>query len=496
MSISWPSDVSPSPALLVLPPDAASLDEANAAIELWEHYSGKTLDPSQRLVVFVIMAETADGRWAAATTGREMPRQNGKGDEIEVVELWGLVQRAEAILHTVHDAVLLASQAQQRMLAVLDKPDLRRLVKRKWLGTGQQMIEMRNGGIVWYRTRTGGGGRGVDDVSRLVVDEAQHATEEQLAAVTPTLLANANPQMNVMGTSAIAGRSDWWWSVRLRALGADPGAFGYVGHTAERVSLNERGEVVQLPVDVDDRALWSASNPAVASGRGQGMTFLEEQLKRMGPDSFAREHLGVWDPPPGDAHRGHKIPAAEWAATVHKDARPQGRVSFAYDVDIDGQSASISVASGSISAPYVETVEHRQRVGWLADRLVELVQAHDPISVGYNAAGPALEQLGSVSVAFRAAGLSTDILTPLGQAEYRAACGGFWSDVVEGRLRRPPNQLPLDLAGEDASDRPLGEGWVWDRRQATVPISPLVSATVARALLPVEVEPESQIFAF
>jgi hypothetical protein len=56
-----------------------------------------------------------------------MPRQNGKGDEIEVVELWGLVQRAEAILHTVHDAVLLASQAQQRMLGVLDKPqDLRR----------------------------------------------------------------------------------------------------------------------------------------------------------------------------------------------------------------------------------------------------------------------------------------------------------------------------------------------------------------------------------
>ena len=110
MSISWSLDVDPAPAMLVLPPAAASLDEAHAAIELWEHYSRKRLDPTQRLTVEVMMAETADGRWAASTTGREMPRQNGKGDEIEVVELWGLVQRAEAILHTVHDAVLLASQ--------------------------------------------------------------------------------------------------------------------------------------------------------------------------------------------------------------------------------------------------------------------------------------------------------------------------------------------------------------------------------------------------
>src|SRR5690606_25396502 len=140
----------------------------HAAIELWEHYSRKTLDPVQRLTVEVMMATTTDDRWAAATTGREMPRQNGKGDELEVVELWGLTQRGEAILHTVHDAVLLASQAQQRMLSVLDHADLRRLVKRKWQGTGQQMIEMRNGGVIWYRTRTGGGGRGVDDVDRLM----------------------------------------------------------------------------------------------------------------------------------------------------------------------------------------------------------------------------------------------------------------------------------------------------------------------------------------
>ena len=49
--MNWLLDATPSPALLVLPPAAASLDEAEAAIELWEYYSGKTADPTQRLVV-------------------------------------------------------------------------------------------------------------------------------------------------------------------------------------------------------------------------------------------------------------------------------------------------------------------------------------------------------------------------------------------------------------------------------------------------------------
>ena len=314
--MNWQLDAEPKPALLVLPPAAASLDEAHAAIELWEHYSRKTLDPTQRLTVEVMMAETAEGKWAASTTGREMPRQNGKGDELEVVELWGLVQRAEAILHTIHDAVLLATKTQQRMLALLEHPDLRRKVKRKWQGTGQQMIEMRNGGIIWYRTRTGGGGRGVDDINRLVVDEAQHATEEHLAAITPTLLANSNPQLNIAGTSALEGHSAWWWRIRRRALSESPGAFGYVGHTAEVVYLDDQGNIVQDPVDVADRRLWSANNPALSAGRGGGMEFLEEQLLRLGEEAFAREHLGVWDPPPSDRVTVAKIPAGDWAATA------------------------------------------------------------------------------------------------------------------------------------------------------------------------------------
>ncbi len=60
----WLHDAEPAPAILVLPDVAASLDEADAACELWEHYSGKTLDPTQRLTVQVMLAQDDAGRLA------------------------------------------------------------------------------------------------------------------------------------------------------------------------------------------------------------------------------------------------------------------------------------------------------------------------------------------------------------------------------------------------------------------------------------------------
>ncbi len=466
MSINWLLDVAPPPALLVLPPAAASLDEAHAAIELWEHYSRKTLDPTQRLTVEVMMAQDADGRWAAATTGREMPRQNGKGDEIEVVELWGLVQRAEAILHTVHDAVLLASQAQQRMLAVLERPDLRSKVKRKWMGTGQQMIEMRNGGVVWYRTRTGGGGRGVDDIARLVVDEAQHATEEHLAAVSPTMMANPNPQLNAMGTSGLDGKSDWWWGIRRRALAPSPGNFGYVGHTAERVYVGDRESVIQEPVNIEDRDLWRAVNPALGAGRGGGMKFLEDQFQILSPASFAREHLGVWDPPPGQ-HGAWVIPALEWHRQADPDAvRPDG-VRFALAVDPDRKFASVGACwTRPDGGRHVTLVDRRPGVGWVAELCSKWNS--DLVIDPRSPAGALIPDLIADGVRVEEAKASM----------YPAACGALFDGIVEGAVWHDGDGR-LSEAVAAAAKRSSGEAFVWDQRTATADITPLVAVTWA-----------------
>ena len=477
MSINWLLDVEPSPAILALPPAAVTLDEAHAAIELWEHYTHKTLDPAQRLTVEVMMAQAADGRWAAATTGREMPRQNGKGDEVEVPELWGLVQRGEAILHTVHDAVLLASQSQQRMLATLEgHPDLRRLVKRKWQGTGQQMIEMTNGGVIWYRTRTGGGGRGVDNIDRLVIDEAQHATEEHLAAVAPTLFANANPQMNVLGTSAIAGRSDWWWTIRKRALSPDAGAFGYVGHTAETVRIEADGRVIQEPVDVFDRSRWIVANPALSSPRSEGkMDFLEEQLRRLGPDAFAREHLGVWDPEPSAAVGC--IDPALWAELEHvEDQRPTD-VALSVEMTPDRKWTMIGLAGRRLDGDtHVQIVESDKGTGWIGPRVAELVAKWNA-TVGLDPAGPA----GSLIPALSAAGVEPMLLSG---REYAQACGAMFDAITERTVHhQAPGESLLGIAARVAGKQSRGDAWVWASVKEGTDVSPLKAVTIAAHVL-------------
>ena len=469
MSTSWQTDVTPAPAILVLPPAAVSLDEAHAAIELWEHYSGKRLDPAQRLVVEVMMAQTAEGRWAASTTGREMPRQNGKGDEVEVVELWGLVQRGEAILHTIHDAVLLATQTQERMLAVLEgHADLRRRVKRRWMGTGQQMIELHNGGVVWYRTRTGGGGRGVDQINRLVVDEAQHATSEQLAAMSPTLFASTDPQMNVLGTSALAGKSDWWWSVRKRAISGDPGSFGYVGHTAERVSLNADGQVVQERPDIEDRSVWLSANPAVHAGRGGGLAFLEEQFQRLGPDRFSEEHLGVWSACPQAGSVG-PIDLHQWNSLAQVSQIDRAR-SWALAVSSDREWAALGIAGvRSDGRFHVEFLAHQRGTGWVLDRVEEAFMARRiPIRVCTQGS-----ESGYID-RLRDRGVE---VVEVSSSDYARATGSFIQAANDGELVHL-GQPTLTRALERAAEHKTAAGvssWV----EGTGEITPLKAVTVA-----------------
>jgi hypothetical protein len=166
-------------------------------------------------------------------------------------------------------------------------------------------------------------------------------------------------------------------------------------------------------------------------------------------------------------------------------------------VSRDGEWSSISIGMGTIvDDPYVAVIEHRQGVGWLPQRLVELTAKWSPLAVGFNNAGPAAAQAGSVLQAFRDADLDVALLVPVNTAEYKAGCGGFYTDVVEGRLRRPSGQGPLDVAVAEASERPLGDAWAWDMRNATVPISPLEAVTIARSLLPTEVVAEAPVFAY
>jgi hypothetical protein len=455
----------PRPALVVHPPGAVSLDEAHAAIELWEYYSGKILDDAQRLAVELMMAEDRAGRWAARTTGRCEPRQNGKGDEFEVVEAWGLLQRGEWIVHTAHE-IPTAKSAHRRLVGFLEgHRDLRRKIRQVRYANGDQSIEMTSGAIVVYRTRTAGGGRGLDDISRIIVDEAQHAQPEQLASSTPILGANPNPQINFVGTGGIERVSDWWWSIRLRALRGGSGDFSYLEHSAEVVELNQDGHVISTPPDVTDRETWEVANPAL--GTRIEAEFLAEQLEILGPDLFAREHLCVWDPYPNN--EGGFLPIDEWAKLVID--QPDSMASVCYGLSVVGDHACVAsagrLASGDL---YVDRVRHQKGTDWIVEDIAERYgRKHKPIRV--LASAPE----GAFIRPLREAGVEVIEVTP---RQFQNACGEVLDTMKNGTIRHL-GQSELDRAVRAAQRRDVGKegGWVW--AESSVDLTPLRAATLA-----------------
>jgi hypothetical protein len=481
LSTNWPDAGDPAPSLLALPTGVASLDEADAAIELWEHYRGRKLDGGQCLDVAAMLATRPDGLWAAAVTGHEKPRQSGKGDSIEVVELWGLTQRSERILHTIHDAVLLATETQGRMLSLFEHPDLRRLLARAWRGTGQQMIEMRNGGIIWYRTRTGAGGRGIDEVDRLVVDEAQHAEPEHLWAITPTQAVSANPQLNALGTGGLDGKSEWWWSLRKQAKG-EPGSFAWLGWSAQPWELDGRGEPVVGEVDMYDRSVWWSTIPGLVAGR-TSIDFLEREFRVLGPQGFAQEYLCVWAPPPVV---GGPVLIPAWDDLVDSSSRVESHQQFAIDVTPNRQSASIGVAGRRVDGRlHVEVVRHEPGTGWLLD-VCKALYAKWRLPVRVQSGSPA----SSLIAPLVEAGVDVVELTA---ADHARALGMLLDAAANDQVRHVPSSV-LNAAVRGAEVRSTGDTDVLARRTSKVDISPLVAVVLAVGGVPAATTTAGSLF--
>lgn len=415
------------------------------------------------------MAETKSGRWAARSTFRAVSRQNGKGDEVEVVEFFGLTQRAEAIVHTAHE-IPTAKSAHQRLAALFDHRDFRSRIKIRY-ANGDQQIEHRGKegrGIIVYRTRTAGGGRGLDDISRLVIDEAQHAQPEQLASSTPILAANPNPQLNFTGTAGILGRSDWWWTLRKRAIAGDDDGFAALEHSAEQVELNSDGRVVSVPPNPSDRSAWALANPAF--GLRLEEAYLAEQFKVLGPELFAREHLGVWDP--CDDGLGGLVPSDAWQASADAETQASSSLAYGLSVSSDGSWAAISSAGRRADGRlHVTTVEHRRATGWVVDFATDL-HSRRRVPMRLN---PAAAE-GAFIRPLLDAGVE---VVEVSQREYAQACGRLLDAVKNDRLRHL-GQESMDRAVNVATRRDIGTegGWAW-AQSGPVDITPLKAATLA-----------------
>jgi hypothetical protein len=443
--------------------------------------AGMELDPWQVRVLEGALGEDERGRWAAFEAALVVPRQAGKSALLEALVLTALfVWQERTVIFSAH-LFSTAAETFQRLRALIEGSEFADEVAKVYTANGKEAIILKNGCRVKFMARSRGGGRGFSG-DRIIFDEAFDLDPKSLGAMVPTLAArsmrgDSNPQI-WYASSAPHSDSVVLHGIRSRALAGGAGRLFYAEWSAEDGTADD---------DVD---AWYQANPALGIRISEEFVRDEMQALSHSPGEFARERLGIPDPLPSQSGPPAKLDAGQWkdSATRTPVTFVPGACTLAYDVH-NGW-CSVSISNGTLGASHGEVIEHRKGTGWLPARLVELDQRWQPSAIGLDGGnGEAVAVLGQVREAFDEAKLDPEKLKPLTLGQYKAACGDVVDAITNGRATRPmvePDQLRS--AGEVAAERRIGESWVWDRKCPT-PLSPLISWTIARSLLPLKSEP-------
>jgi hypothetical protein len=429
------------------------------------------LDPWEADVIIDGCGEREDGKWAAYEVGIDVPRQNGKGSILEVRELAGLFifEEERLLIHSAHEQATSSEHFRRLLTLIESNPDLDRKVLRAPRGKGAEAIELRDGSRIMFKTRTGGGARGLTG-DLVVLDEAMILPDAMIAAIVPVMAARSiegNPQLWYTGSAVDQQKHEHGVTfARLRARGMKG---------APRVAWFEWSvpgdDPDQVPDAIrEDPNAWAQANP------GMGIRIAAEHIANecggaLGPREFAVERLGVGDWPSVDGTAG-VLSLEKWMGLEDPMSAPLDPVCFAVDVTPDRQRAAIGIAGLRADGKrHIEIDWHRGGTGWVAARIDHLVKTHKPLAVVLDAAGPAASMLPAL------ADLEIEV-TVVNAKEHAQACGMFFDAYDQGMLRHLGDP-PLMAAVKGAVTRPLGEAWAWSRKSSTVDISPLVAVTLA-----------------
>lgn len=413
---------------------------------------GVPLDPWQADIVRGLLRE-AGGTWAASQAGLVVGRQNGKGQIILAVELYGLLVLGENILHTAH-AVKTSSDAFRRLWAVIQAhADLAALVKRHSQMIGAEYVELDSGARIAFTTRSASAGRGLS-VDRLVVDEAEDLPAAEVGALAPTVFARPHAQSLYFGTAPGPMHDSEAFATMRRAA-----------HDGLNPRLCWFEWCAEWGADVDDRELWVRVNPAVATGRVPLQAILDDRAV-LPVDAFRAERLSMWIP----AGAAVSVFDAEvWAALSDPASVPAERVSVGIDAPPSREAATVCVAGrrgdGLLHLEWYHTAAGVQWLPeWVAARLAPTVR-----TIVVDERSPLVE------LDWAGAGVR---LTTIGARDVAMAAGAVWDAVTEHKLRHR-GQVELSAGVLGARQRPMlaGQGFGWDRKASGS--STLIAASLA-----------------
>lgn len=422
---------------------------------------GKPFMPWQQAVADTALEVDPDtGLLAYREVVLTVPRQAGKtllGLAVKTHRCLGFGE-PQNVLYTAQDRIHALAKWEDDQVPALQASPLSRLftVRRQ---RGQEAIRWANGSR-WGITAPNESAGHSQTLDLGFVDEAWARVDNKLeTGLSPTMITRPEPQLWVVSTAGTAAST--WLRSKVDAGREQP--------DARTVAYFEWS----APADADpaDPATWRECIPSL------GYTVTEDAIRaehdRLDPDAFARSFLNQW-PDEQPAVEWSVIGAGDWDDCLDPSSQPVGRVAFAVDVTPDRAWSSIAVAARrSDGLLHVELADHRPGTGWVAERAAELVERWSPAAFVVDPGSAA----GALIPALEAAGVDLVATTARDVAAASAAFYDLTRPDVAGV--RHTGQVPLTAAVAGAVQRPLADAWTWNRRGATVTISPLVAASLA-----------------
>jgi hypothetical protein len=426
---------------------------------------GLTPDPWQADVVDDWLGRKVDGGYASTLCGLVCGRQNGKNGIIEIRELFGMVVLGEKFLHSAHE-VKTSRKAFKRLKWFFGNevndpdarfPELNALVVEIRNTNGQEAIVLANGASIEFVARSSGSGRGFT-IDVLVLDEAQHLTEEQLEAQLSTISAAEKlPQMIVTGTAPNPEKGESGEVfVRIRKM--------HENENHPPLSWTDYGVPDGPLPDIDDEELLAATNPGLGYRLHRQVIELEHDL--LSPEGYARERLGWWGDSEGNS-TGLFGPIGLWETRKVTTPDPDPEA-IGIAVSIDRAWSSIAAATADGDKPRIGAVDRRRGTGWLIAE-AKRIQDERHIPVVLDGKGPAATLIEKLELA----GVDFEVTST---EDYLDACADLFDRVTTNEVEHG-DHAELNQAVKVATTRIVGDRFAWARKNGDITM--LEAATLA-----------------
>lgn len=455
--------------------------------------AGLEPDPEQQAFLDLLFGIRPDGKSVGFENVLIGPRQVlGKTGTIKMAELgWLFVTEEEFVVHSAHEL-------DTTEKAFLDLQELiegtPQLAQRLDPSIGRESPGITTGNGKWsinvvtdsgqrltlkYKARTNTGGRGLTG-RKVVLDEGFALTARMIGSLYPTLTVVPDPQVLIASSGGLL-QSEVLRSLRERGraggdprlvyaeFGDDPERFGgcAVPHcTHTRPPRNPPGCVL------DDEERWHRFMTTL--GTRTSVETIRDFRRSMPVEEFAREFMVHWEDPP-NADAPGVLDLERWGRLKDKAAPAPARVELMLDVSPDRKSSTIAAAGDGPSGRTLiitTTLPGTTRTVEVLAALVAKRNVVSPVALMPNT------QAGALIPDLIEAGIAWEPFTSVQMGQATAA---FITGVNENHAYVHVGQPEFDKAVENATTRFTGQGEaeVWDRRDKTIDIGPVVAGSGA-----------------